>query len=1069
MELEPTPGRSPLDAILAEEGFIRALAKKLARDDEVANDVFQDTLLAAMKRPARPDVPVRSWIVRVIHNRVAQSHRRRVRREQHEALHEPEHADLSPAETAERDGLRVHVLRAIEEMDEPYRSAIVLRFYEDLEPRQMAERLGVPVETARTRVKRALAQLRARLDREYRGDTARWATALWMWTLPARSGIVAAPTGTSGARWASGLVAVIGCALLAWFLRSRVEPPNEDVASVSGVESRATELAPAASPSSGSERAQDPPQALPAVVLRVVRRDDGGAVAGARVRARDADGLERSTDTAGAATLPWPIDRELDVEIDATESTLASRAHLAPAERATLAGPWTITVEGSSEVAGRAIDRFGQAVALANVTVFALDDEDEPDLVAPVLASTTSDRTGRFQFDHLPRRFALAVESPERVAADLWLASFSRARKLDGLELVLDDPAPVAGTVQDGDGNAIAGAKLTFARVRGDADLRSSAFAETWFRARDEFEAESEYDGRFELARLPRGRYRLTLRKDGLATLTRSVLAPDSAVAIELESAIATEFVVADSAGEAVAGARATLRHSASSKRGLGGGEQHATSDAEGRIVASGAGAETSVWLHLDAAGFASALYGPFDVSNDAPTRRVALDVGRTLDGSVRDESGAPLAGVLVLARAVAATADLEDFGFGHQHAFFELARTRADANGEFRFDALTREDVELEVLPAERAAPILAQVVPRGAERADLVLRSTRAGGVTLVGRVTARIGGTALEDFTVSALPSDTPERSSRVTTHATRSDGRFRLELDSSGDWIVTASAPGCASESRVLLGVESGVRTLVFELARARTLDVRVVDARGRPVPYATLAISDDEDRPVAVALAAHERRSALQVGPRGEARLVDVPADRIHVDVTTPFLREATRFELELAQDASESRTLVLEQHDVELPRRRLAFAVVAAEGETSALQLGAPPSDAKAWTGHVALGVRDAAGRVQLSFAGWFENGRLRSDANRQALYVVDGELGAVDNAWTQELRPNWGAAFGRDFFGATSPCDALPIPASGAAVELELEGGEVLRLDLPDDDGSRAVAVFAALATPTR
>ena len=45
-------------------------------------------------------------------------------------------------------------------LSEPYRTAVYLRFYEGLLPRRIADHLGVPVETVRTRIKRALVMLR---------------------------------------------------------------------------------------------------------------------------------------------------------------------------------------------------------------------------------------------------------------------------------------------------------------------------------------------------------------------------------------------------------------------------------------------------------------------------------------------------------------------------------------------------------------------------------------------------------------------------------------------------------------------------------------------------------------------------------------------------------------------------------------------------------------------------------------------------------------------------------------------------------------------------------------------
>ena len=78
----------------------------------------------------------------------------------------------------ERAQVRRLVVDAVLELGEPYRSTVLLRFSEDLPPRQIARRMGVPVETVRTRLKRALAQLRARLQREFGSDRESWSLAL---------------------------------------------------------------------------------------------------------------------------------------------------------------------------------------------------------------------------------------------------------------------------------------------------------------------------------------------------------------------------------------------------------------------------------------------------------------------------------------------------------------------------------------------------------------------------------------------------------------------------------------------------------------------------------------------------------------------------------------------------------------------------------------------------------------------------------------------------------------------------------------------------------------------------
>src|SRR4029077_6361026 len=84
----------------------------------------------------------------------------------------------STDEIVGRGARRARVVGAVLALDEPYRAVVLLRFFEHLPPRAVARRLQVPVETARTRLKRALAQLRARLDRHSRGDRAAWCALL---------------------------------------------------------------------------------------------------------------------------------------------------------------------------------------------------------------------------------------------------------------------------------------------------------------------------------------------------------------------------------------------------------------------------------------------------------------------------------------------------------------------------------------------------------------------------------------------------------------------------------------------------------------------------------------------------------------------------------------------------------------------------------------------------------------------------------------------------------------------------------------------------------------------------
>jgi RNA polymerase sigma factor (sigma-70 family) len=165
-----------VETLLAERAWVEGLARSLVADDATAADVVQQTWLAAVESPPRSSP--RGWLARVVRNAAFQSHRAAARRVRHESAapsHEPE---PSPADTVARAEAHRRVVDAVMALEEPYRTAVLLRFFEGLESADVARRTGVPVETARTRIKRALALLRGRLDRDAGGDGRAWALAL---------------------------------------------------------------------------------------------------------------------------------------------------------------------------------------------------------------------------------------------------------------------------------------------------------------------------------------------------------------------------------------------------------------------------------------------------------------------------------------------------------------------------------------------------------------------------------------------------------------------------------------------------------------------------------------------------------------------------------------------------------------------------------------------------------------------------------------------------------------------------------------------------------------------------
>jgi RNA polymerase sigma factor (sigma-70 family) len=166
-----------IDALLAHSAWIRGLARALVLDSSRADDVVQQTWLAALEHPPGAVRNVRGWLAGLVRNLVRQEKRgeaRRGTREQLALRREP----LPPAEeVVERADLHRRVVQAVFELDEPQRSTLLLRFYEDLSAEEIARRLELPSSTVRSRIQAALERLRERFDREA-GDRRTWSLSL---------------------------------------------------------------------------------------------------------------------------------------------------------------------------------------------------------------------------------------------------------------------------------------------------------------------------------------------------------------------------------------------------------------------------------------------------------------------------------------------------------------------------------------------------------------------------------------------------------------------------------------------------------------------------------------------------------------------------------------------------------------------------------------------------------------------------------------------------------------------------------------------------------------------------
>lgn len=151
-----------VERLLAQSDWARGLALRLVGDAQLADDVVQEAWVAALERPPE-GARLREWFARVVRNLALRRRRREAARgdvERRAARREG--APGADAALARLDEQR-RLAEAVLALEEPCRTALVLRHVEGLSAREIAARTGCSEEAARQRVARALARLRARL------------------------------------------------------------------------------------------------------------------------------------------------------------------------------------------------------------------------------------------------------------------------------------------------------------------------------------------------------------------------------------------------------------------------------------------------------------------------------------------------------------------------------------------------------------------------------------------------------------------------------------------------------------------------------------------------------------------------------------------------------------------------------------------------------------------------------------------------------------------------------------------------------------------------------------------
>jgi len=164
-------------ALLEHREFVLQIARAPLRDEADAQDAVQDTYVAAMQSAPPRKGRVRPWLGGIVRNVARNRRRTELRRVSREAKAARPERTTGAAESSERLRWQQRVVGAVLALEPKYRDVLLLRFYEDLPPRKVAARLDIPVNTVRTRTRRAIAQLRGVFDKKY-GGRAAWSVAL---------------------------------------------------------------------------------------------------------------------------------------------------------------------------------------------------------------------------------------------------------------------------------------------------------------------------------------------------------------------------------------------------------------------------------------------------------------------------------------------------------------------------------------------------------------------------------------------------------------------------------------------------------------------------------------------------------------------------------------------------------------------------------------------------------------------------------------------------------------------------------------------------------------------------
>jgi RNA polymerase sigma-70 factor (ECF subfamily) len=482
------PNEISTDALLAQAGWLTALARRLVRDPSEADDVAQETLMTALSSEVPPQRP---WLARVARNVARMRARSETARVHREGSRGPAAPAPSAADLAEKLEAQRLLVEAVRDLGEPYRATILLHYWEHKTSEEIAAIQGVPAGTVRWRLKWGVDALRERLDARHRGDRRAWSAMLAPLTAPAAAGTVATTSllgGLFGMKLLlQGAVAAVVLAAVGAGVWLAQRETSLDAAPVLSNERAPVVLEDAAAPAEAPASMEEPQSvAREPAEAKVPARAEAAPTPRSRIEARILDEERRPL---RGAVLELTGEKGIPLGVADGEGRIAcSLDRISKSFRVSAAGHATrilsanmdegrttylgdVVLQPGGSVSGRILDENKKPIAGATVGL------DKMEMPAHELRArgevrhveeprTQSLDDGTFRIDGAPVALCRVVAfSPEHEVGLSDIVEVRAAQVTSGVELELAPLSPeriVRGIVLDPDGKPVPAAEIAF-------------------------------------------------------------------------------------------------------------------------------------------------------------------------------------------------------------------------------------------------------------------------------------------------------------------------------------------------------------------------------------------------------------------------------------------------------------------------------------------------------------------------------------------------------------------------------------------------------------------------------